>query len=430
MLPEGWSVTTLADCQARTESLDPRRFPDEAFDLFSVPSYSNYEPEVAAGRDIGSTKQEVREGDVLLCKIVPHIRRGWVVPRANGKRQIASGEWIVFRDHGLDPEYLRRFVLSDRFHEQFMRTVSGVGGSLMRARPAEARKIEVPVPPLPEQRRIVAKLDALTGRLARARAELDRVPVLVARMRETALREAYCPVASTVRVADVTSRVTKGSSPRWQGYEYQSDGVLFVRSQNVRWGSLDLDDHVCLPKAFNDKARNSVIRPGDVLLNIVGASIGRAAVAPDALDGANCNQAVCLMRPRDREDAKYLMFFIISPGAQAAIRDGAVDVARANFSLAQAKSLSLPWPSAAERRSTVERIERAFARADRLEAEAARARALLDRLEAAMLARAFRGELVPQDPNDEPATALLARIRAQREAAPKAKRGRRAKGDA
>lgn len=72
-------------------------------------------------------------------------------------------------------------------------------------------------------------------------------------------------------------------------------------------------------------------------------------------------------------------------------------------------------------------LDQIFARADRLEAEAARARALLKRLEAAILARAFRGELVPQDPKDEPASVLLDRIRAERAAAPKPKRGRRAK---
>ncbi|GMM61874.1 hypothetical protein NUTIK01_26510 [Novosphingobium sp. IK01] len=75
-------------------------------------------------------------------------------------------------------------------------------------------------------------------------------------------------------------------------------------------------------------------------------------------------------------------------------------------------------------------LENAFARADRMEAEAAHARALIDRLEAALLARAFRGELVPQDPADEPASALLARIRATRAAAPKARRGRKAKENA
>ena len=73
----------------------------------------------------------------------------------------------------------------------------------------------------------------------------------------------------------------------------------------------------------------------------------------------------------------------------------------------------------------VKRLESIFARADRLETEAARARALLDRLEAAILAKAFRGELVPQNPAEEPASVLLDRIRAQRAAAPTAKRGRR-----
>ncbi|MDP3676641.1 MAG: hypothetical protein Q8R44_16335 [Novosphingobium sp.] len=72
-------------------------------------------------------------------------------------------------------------------------------------------------------------------------------------------------------------------------------------------------------------------------------------------------------------------------------------------------------------------LNTAFARADRLEAEATRARALLDRREAAILAKSFRGELVPQDLADEPATTLLARIRVQRDAAPTAKRGRKAR---
>lgn len=176
-LPQGWSETTLGECQGRTSSLDPRDFRDEQFDLFSVPSYSTYTPEVLYGSEIGSAKQIVQPGDVLLCKIVPHIRRAWTVPPARGRRQIASGEWIVFRDHGLDPNYLRRFVLSDAFHVRFMMTVAGVGGSLMRARPSEVAKIEVPVPPRAEQTRIVNQLEVLISRLVRLREELARVVV-------------------------------------------------------------------------------------------------------------------------------------------------------------------------------------------------------------------------------------------------------------
>ena len=92
------------------------------------------------------------------------------------------------------------------------------------------------------------------------------------------------------------------------------------------------------------------------------------------------------------------------------------------------KSIQIPIPPISQQREAIVRLHAAFARADRLEAEAARARALLDRLEAAILARAFRGELVPQDPDDEPASVLLDRIRVERAASPKANRGRRTKG--
>ena len=90
----------------------------------------------------------------------------------------------------------------------------------------------------------------------------------------------------------------------------------------------------------------------------------------------------------------------------------------------------MPLPTLREQTAVIEQLDKAFARANRLEAEAARARALLDRLESAILAKAFRGELVPQDPNDEPASVLLDRIRAERAAAPKSKRGRRAAAEA
>ncbi len=84
----------------------------------------------------------------------------------------------------------------------------------------------------------------------------------------------------------------------------------------------------------------------------------------------------------------------------------------------------IPLPALDDQREAVERIERAFTWIDRLAAETTSARALVDRLDQAVLAKAFRGELVPQDPADEPASVLLDRIRAERAAAPKPKRGR------
>ncbi len=88
--------------------------------------------------------------------------------------------------------------------------------------------------------------------------------------------------------------------------------------------------------------------------------------------------------------------------------------------------LEVHIPPLNEQTEIVRRVEQLFAFADQLEAKVATAQARIDRLTQSILAKAFRGELVPQDPNDEPASVLLERIQAQRAAAPKAKRGRKA----
>jgi len=158
----------------RNGSVDPAKFPREYFELLSIPAFDVGKPEITIGAEIGSTKQVVQEGDVLLSKIVPHIRRAWVVKPTTNHRLIASGEWIVFRDSRFDPNYLRHLLTADGFHRQFMQTVSGIGGSLLRARPAEVAKIKVPLPPKTEQQRIATILDKADS-LRRKRLEAIRL---------------------------------------------------------------------------------------------------------------------------------------------------------------------------------------------------------------------------------------------------------------
>lgn len=162
----------------KSGSVDPSKFPDETFDLYSIPAFDSRQPEVTAGHAIGSSKQIVKSDDVLLSKIVPHIRRSWVVGEYRGRRLIASGEWIVFRSPRALPGYLRQVLVGDPFHTDFMRTVSGVGGSLLRARPAYVAEIKIPLPPLNEQRRIAEVLDRADALRAKRRAALAQLDSL------------------------------------------------------------------------------------------------------------------------------------------------------------------------------------------------------------------------------------------------------------
>lgn len=155
-------------------SIDPSRSPEERFELWSIPAHEGREPERPLGKEIGSAKKGVQPNDVLLSRIVPHIRRTWVVaPSRNAERQIASGEWIVFRGDDFVPEYLARVLISDFFHAQFMQTVTGVGGSLSRANPKAVAEIRIPLPRLEVQREIVAEVEGYQRVIDGARAVLD-----------------------------------------------------------------------------------------------------------------------------------------------------------------------------------------------------------------------------------------------------------------
>lgn len=141
------------------KSFDPRTKAEDKYELWSIPAYDLGKPEIIYGHEIGSAKKIVTPGDVLLSKIVPHIRRSWVVDGRNENiLKIASTEWIVFNSDKVIPHFLQRILTSDPFHNQFMMTLTGVGGSLTRANPKAVSEILIPLPPLNIQEEIVAEI--------------------------------------------------------------------------------------------------------------------------------------------------------------------------------------------------------------------------------------------------------------------------------
>jgi type I restriction enzyme S subunit len=180
--------TLLSELITKSQgSVDPSGFPNEEFDLYSVPAYDRGEPEVLRGDEIGSSKQVVREGDVLLSRIVPHIRRAWVVSEFRGRRMIASGEWIVFRSESFEPEFLRQLFLSDQFNARLMNCVAGVGGSLMRARPQAVGRISTASADLNEQK----VFSSVVAEAERVRGQYEKALRGSAEMRESLQQQAF-----------------------------------------------------------------------------------------------------------------------------------------------------------------------------------------------------------------------------------------------
>lgn len=301
-------------------------------------------------------------------------------------------------------------------------------------------EIPLPFPPLAEQRRIVAKLDALTARIARARVELKRIPVLATHLRRAVLLRAFSGeltedwrvqhgrnISSWKRqplsdIADVQGGIQVGK-------KRPAESVLvdtpYLRVANVQRGWLKLDEIKTLAVTTEERAR-LLLRGGDILMNEGGDrdKLGRGWVWREEVPECIHQNHVFRIRLKNRHFPPEFISHYANEFGQAYFFDqGTQTTNLASISKSRVMALPVPVPEVDEAVQVLRLIGDAFARADRLEAEAARVRALLNRLEALILAKAFRGELVPQDSDDEPAAVLLKRVHTERTAArPNSKR--------
>ncbi|MBS1057970.1 restriction endonuclease subunit S [Gluconobacter kondonii] len=295
-------------------------------------------------------------------------------------------------------------------------------------------KAPIRIAPLPEQRRIVAKIDSLTGKSRRARDHLDHIPRLVEKYKQAILAAAFR--------GDLTRewRVKTGRTREWKTVcigevavvrlgkmldRQKNKGELtgYLRNINVRWRAFGLDD--ILEMKMTDSERTELnIQDGDLLV-CEGGEPGRAAIWNSGHTNLSFQKALMRVRPSSSLLATWLLNFLHFQALSGDLSNHFTGTTIKHLPRNAMIGIKIPLAPIEEQAEIVRRIETAFRWIDRLAANATSARKLIDHLDQSVLAKAFKGELVPQDPADEPASALLERIRAERAAAPKAKRGRK-----
>jgi type I restriction enzyme, S subunit len=149
----------------------------------------------------------------------------------------------------------------------------------------------------------------------------------------------------------ITTLIGKGGSPRWQGFEYSNGGMLFITSENVRNGFLDIREPKYLPLAFHEKLKRTKLQKHDILVNLVGASIGRSCQIQQDLGEANVNQAVAVFRVKDEHSSAFLACCFQAPATIERILAMQVDAARPNISLGDLRRFSIQLPPLPEQRA-------------------------------------------------------------------------------
>ncbi|MFJ5536821.1 restriction endonuclease subunit S [Vreelandella titanicae] len=257
--------------------------------------------------------------------------------------------------------------------------------------------IEQKFPALAEQKRIVAILDEAFDGIDAAIANTEKNLANARELFESYLNSTFNDPNHEWNQTDIGAlceRVTKGSSPKWQGINYVDEpGILFVTSENVGENELLFNKTKYVEEKFNKKDFKSILKKGDVLTNIVGASIGRTAVF-DRDDLANINQAVCLMRcDPERLFNYYLAYLLNSPFFKSVLHENEIDNARANLSLGFFKNLRIPVPPIDKQVCIVSKIDERREKVQLLESVYQQKLIALKELKQSLLQKAFSGEL-------------------------------------
>lgn len=370
---------------------------------------------------------------------------------------------VDFNNNFIRREFFR-YAINQKLAELIDIAHGGVG--LRHITKATFEKTKVVVPPLNEQKRIADKLDVLLKRVDECREKLDRVPVILKKFRQAVLaaattgaltegwREKNSDTAATLSKSliaahnavgghkagnaapptDEVHDLTKDMFPLgWALHPLRDlvkpdkpitygilkpgpeleDGVPYIRVADFPGDRISLGSIRKTSRTIDREFKRSKLSVGDILISIRG-TVGRAIVIPAELDGANITQDSARLSLQLELNRDYVLWYLRSKLAQEKMKRCEKGVAVRGINIGDVRALQVPIPSRKEQDEIVKRVDGLFTYADRLEARYLAARKRVDQLTPALLAKAFRGELVEQDPNDEPASVLLERIRAER----------------
>lgn len=488
-LPKGWIDATLEDLCEFNPKHDPETDRGTMVSFIPMPAVDD-ETGAIVDRSTIRPLSEVWKGythfadaDVIFAKITPCMENGKIAVARDLENGMACGstEFHVLRSKGaVEPDFVWRFLRQRSYRQIAERSMTGAVGQRRVPKPF-LEETTLALPPLAEQKRIVAKLDALNAKSARARTELARIETLVSRYKQAVLSKAFSgeltrewrlqATQNDIEAALESVRAGRRSSSKlarrkpvsdvpqvplpdtWRWIspdelaadapysigigpfgsnlvkgDYRTQGVRLVFVRDIRREEFSDENAVYVDSAKAEELHQHWVSGGDVLITKMGDPPGDTAIYPTEQQAAVITADCIKLRPHsDLASSRFLYWAIRSQSVKNQILEETKGVAQQKLSLDRFRQIAIPTPPLEEQHEIVRRIESAFARIDRLAKEAKRALELVGRLDEAILAKAFRGELVPQDENDEPAEHLLARIRAEREAAPKGKRGRGAK---
>lgn len=423
-LPEGWTLTKFMDVYDIQGGTQP---PKSNFQYEPQPGYI----QLLQIRDFGEhpvptyirdthTIKKCTEQDILIARYGASLGR--ILTGLSGAYNVAMAKVDI-------PEAIdRRFVYHLLRSEIFQAPLRLVSRSAQNGfNKKDIAEIELPLAPLNEQKRIADKLDALLTRVDACRKKLDLIPFILKRFRQAVLTAAKSGQLTEdwrtshestqwqrLSLSEICRSITDGDH---QAPPQTERGVPFITIAAINDGRLRIDKATrFVPSVYFENLKASR-KPeiGDILFSVTG-SIAISAVV-DTSEPFIFQRHIAILKPDlSRISSSFLRYALETEDIKKQALSVATGTAQLTIPLSGLRTLTIDIPARDEQDEIVSRIEALFAYADRLQAHYQSAYTQVELLTPKLLAKALRGELVPQDPKDEPASVLLERIRTERAA--------------
>jgi len=374
----------------------------------------------------------LRQNDILIARLPDPLGRACLFPFNEQRFVTAVDVAIVRMNLGfVSQKWLMYIINSQPFREEILARSSG--STRVRISRKNLGEIFFPLPPLPEQRRIVAKLDAAMERLRAAEAALEEVPALLEDFRRSVLHWAVTGRLTSSdfstwekrQMDEVCTKIQDGShfSPQVKFTEPGKGRYMYLTSKNIRNNYLDLSKVEYVDEAFHQS-----IYPrcnpefGDVLLTKDGANTGNVTLNT-LQEPFSLLSSVCLLKADAKKlDSNFLKYYTQSPDGQENLLGEMTGSAITRIVLKKIKTLEISLPPLDEQKSIVEAIEKHFVKMGNIEKFLDDSKQELHTLRQTLLTRAFRGELltaaelaeVQAAADYEPAGVLLERIKEEK----------------
>jgi type I restriction enzyme, S subunit len=418
-LPWGWARTTVAAVCLPIDRHDPREHPGETFNYIDIGGIDGHgikeTKRLTGARAPSRARQIVKAGDTVLSTVRTYLKKTALVPAELEGATASTGFCVLRPNAAIDSRFLFYRVIEPGFVAGLSLRQTGSSYPAVRDRDVVEQPIELP--PLNEQRRIVGAIEEQFSRLDAAEESLVSARRKLTALHDRALETAFGGNWSWTtlgEIADIVGGVTKDA-------KRQNDPsfveVPYLRVANVQRGYLDLSEITTI-RVPEDKARALALRPGDVLFNEGGDrdKLGRGWIWSGEVDRCIHQNHVFRARLHDDFDPKFVSWHGNTFGRRWFEANGRQTTNLASLNLTTLKSFPVPTPPLDAQRQVVAALEKRLSEVQAVNDALDTAERRSAALRRSILERAFRGELVPQDPNDEPASALLERVASKRAA--------------